>query len=203
MCYQKLNAVTCSWENPDYQKMVFDIENTIKNSESKNVLYAHSFSGYAGRYAQGIKNNFLIELKEQLIYFADKFKNKDFYILEQNYQVPNLMQCFYNKKFNYIPNKFIQSLRHDGNNCSELDNYRIKQDQREKFTQKVNDLMDQVSKERDNLHFIKMRDITCDQNGCKLFDKNNRPIFSDTGHLSIWGRNLIAPILLERIGVKM
>lgn len=202
MCYQKLNPIACSWGNPNYQKMVFDIENTIQKSNSKKVMYAHNFSAYAGRYPQGMQNNFLTELKEQLIYFADKFKDKDFYILEQNYQVPNLMQCFYNKEFNYVPSKFLQSLRHEVNNCSDLDNFRIKKDQSEQFTLKVNELMAQVSKDRDNLHFIKMRDITCNKNGCKLFDKNNHPIFSDIGHLSIWGRDIVAPILLNRIGIN-
>ena len=62
--------------------------------------------------------------------------------------------------------------------------------------------MAQLSKDRENLHFIKMRDITCNKNGCKLFDKNNHPIFSDIGHLSIWGRDIVAPILLNRIGIN-
>ena len=47
------------------------------------------------------------------------------------------MQCFYNKEFNYVPNKVIQALRPETNNCSELDNFRIKKDQSELFTQKV------------------------------------------------------------------
>ena len=202
MCYKKLNSVTCSYGNPNYEQMVLNIEKTIQNTNSKKVMYAHNFSAYAGRYPQGMENNFLIELKEQLIYFADKYKDKNFYILEQNYHVPYLMQCFYNKEFNYVPNKVIQALRPETNNCSELDNFRIKKDQSELFTQKVNELMEQVTKERENLYFIKMRNITCDNKGCKLFDTNKYPIFSDTGHLSIWGRDVVAPVLLKRIGIK-
>ena len=117
--------------------MVLNIEKTIQNTNSKKVMLAHNFSAYSGRYSQGMENNFLIELKEQLIYFADKYKDKNFYILEQNYHVPYLMQCFYNKEFNYVPNKVIQALRPETNNCSELDNFRIKKDQSELFTQKV------------------------------------------------------------------
>lgn len=37
--------------------------------------------------------------------------------------------------------------------------------------------MEQVTKERENLYFIKMRNITCDNKGCKLFDTNKYPIF--------------------------
>ena len=55
------------------------------------------------------------------------------------------------------------------------------------------------TEKRSNLHFVKMRDVTCKQEGCKLFDKYHNPIFSDVVHLSIWGRDVVAPVLLKRI----
>ena len=47
-----------------------------------------------------------------------------------------------------------------------------------------------------------MRDVTCKQEGCKIFDKYHNPIFSDVVHLSIWGRDVVAPVLLKRINGK-
>lgn len=143
-----------------------------------------------------------MELKDQLFLFADKYKEKDFYILEQNYQVPNFIQCFYNKKYSYVPNKIIQSLRDGINKCAELDNYQIKNDDNEILIKKINSYLEQVCTLRDNLHFIKMRDITCGTKGCSLFNKNNDPIFSDTEHLSIWGRDIVGPVLLNRMNIK-
>ena len=64
-------------------------------------------------------------------------------------------------------------------------------------------MIERAAMDLSNIHYIKIRNITCDNNVCKLFDKNNYPLYSDEGHLSIWGRDLIAPILLDRIGVKM
>ena len=47
-----------------------------------------------------------------------------------------------------------------------------------------------------------MRDITCGTKGCSLFNKNNDPIFSDTEHLSIWGRDIVVSVLLNRMNIK-
>ena len=110
---------------------------------------------------------------------------------------------FYNKKFNYKPTKLILSLRKSSTKCLLLDNYKIHNDESEQFAQKVNLVIQNVTKERDNIHYIKMRDISCDHNGCKLMDKNNYPIFSDTIHLSIWGRDIVTPIILKRIGISI
>ena len=202
MCYKNVDPVTCSAGKLNIPKLVFGITNTIENSKAKKVLLAHYYSIYINRYPRNKKDSYLMELKDQLFLFADKYKDKDFYILEQNYQVPNFIQCFYNKKYSYVPNKIIQSLRDGINKCAELDNYQIKNDDNEILIKKINSYLEQVCTLRDNLHFIKMRDITCGTKGCSLFNKNNDPIFSDTEHLSIWGRDIVGPVLLNRMNIK-
>ena len=202
MCYKKLNAVTCSWNNLDYQNIVSDIENAIQNTVSNRILIAYNFTENFNKYPKDKATEFLSDLKQQLIYFADKYKSKDFYILEQNYTVPSLIQCFYNKEFKFIPNMIMKSIRSDVNECSKFENYRIKRNELEKISIQINELIENVSLERKNLHFLKMRDITCSQNSCKLFDQYNHPLFSDNGHLSIWGRDIVAPVLLKRMNIE-
>ena len=202
MCYKKINSSTCSFGNINYQKTHFTIEKTIQNSESQKVMIANNFSGFSYRYPIDKQENYLSDLKQQLLYFADKYMNKEFYILEQNYTVPSLMQCFYSMKLGIVPNNIKQFLRERRHKCSDLKHYRIKEDQKEQFTKKVNLQIEQITNERKNLHFIKIRDITCDTNGCKLFDKNSNPLFSDKDHLSIWGRDIVAPVILERMGIR-
>ena len=96
---------------------------------------------------------------------------------------------------------FILLLRDGAKQCFTHEKYRIKNDQRELYTLEMNKVIEQATNGHNNLHYIKMRDITCDQNGCKLFDNNNYPIFSDNNHLPIWGRDLIAPVILERLRI--
>ena len=202
MCYRKINSSTCSFGNINYQKILFTIEDTIQNSASKKVMIANNFSGFSYRYPIDRQETYLSDLKQQLLYFADKYMNKEFYILEQNYTVPSLMHCFYSMKLGIVPNYIKQFLRERRHKCSDLKHYRIKEDQIELFTKKVNLLIEQIANERKNLHFIKIRNITCDTNGCKLFDKNSNPMFSDKDHLSIWGRDIVAPVILERMGIR-
>ena len=199
MCYRYVNKHTCTFAKGNTDKRVLEIENTIKNSNAKKVIITHRYELYQNLYPLQEQNMYLNDLKRQILYFADKYKEKDFYLIEENYIVPNLVQCFYEKKFNNTSKGVINFLREQNNKCSNLENYKIKEDHIEQVISKINMLIKQTSKERDNLHFIKIRDITCDKSGCNLFDKNGFPIFSDDAHLSIWGRDIVAPIILERV----
>ena len=202
MCYKHINKTTCTFANDNAENRVLEIENTIKNSKATKVMMTHRYELYQNMFPIQEQEMYLSNLKKQILYFADEFKDKEFYLIEENYIVPNLVQCFYENKYNSESKGILKSLRDQKNKCSTLKNFKIKDDYIEQVISKINSLIEQTSNERNNLHFIKIRDITCDQSGCKLFDKNGYPIFSDNAHLSIWGRDIVAPAILERMNIN-
>ena len=66
---------------------------------------------------------------------------------------------------------------------------------------RTNKLIQSLSKTNINVHFVCIRDITCNEDGCVLLNKDGYPLFSDKTHISIWGRDAIASKIIERIGL--
>ncbi len=203
MCYKYINSYSCTWnKNVDYDYAVKQIESIIKNTKAKKILIGHEYAAHPLlRYFPGSENKFFEDLEKQILYLASKYDNKEFYYLEGNYKVPSLTSCLYKVIYNYKIPKILEILRASGYKCDIHSRYKIKQDKHEIMMAKTNELLKKLSENNRNIHFVSLRDITCNKDGCILLNKDGYPLFSDRTHISIWGRDLIASKILERIGL--
>ncbi|GAA5093835.1 acyltransferase family protein [Wohlfahrtiimonas larvae] len=63
---------------------------------------------------------------------------------------------------------------------------------------KLNQILKKVAEQYENLHYIDSDMGLCDQKGCRMLI-NNEPTFSDDGHISTYGADIIGPYIIQEI----
>ena len=58
-----------------------------------------------------------------------------------------------------------------------------------------------IVQKRENLYLIDAKTPICHKNLCRIWLDNGTPIYSDSGHLSIWGKNIIGQYILDQIRI--
>ena len=60
----------------------------------------------------------------------------------------------------------------------------------------INRKLKQLAKEQDSVVFLNPKDILCSDETCQL-QKKHKPLFQDTGHLSVYGAEKIVPHIVK------
>lgn len=156
--------------------------NRLENYDTKNVMIVQHYWGRTKAEYQKVEDSYL--------YLADTFKNTHFYLvgmLPRSTTSHNWGLCYatlplrsYLSKKDFCERSF--SLDEKEEKLIELDN-----------------MLKDIANKRINIHYIDPKPSICNANTgrCKVYDEKGRPIFSDTEHLTIWGRELIAPYILN------
>ncbi|WP_077928358.1 acyltransferase family protein [Wohlfahrtiimonas populi] len=62
----------------------------------------------------------------------------------------------------------------------------------------INAELEKLAKQYPNVYFINPNDGLCNEQGCRMLI-NNEPIFSDMGHLSIYGADIVGKYIFDKI----
>lgn len=69
----------------------------------------------------------------------------------------------------------------------------------EREKNKINDIVEEGINKNNNAFFVDPERYLCNEQKCRVLDENRDPIYSDRGHLSIYGANYIGQKIFEKI----
>ncbi|WP_077928356.1 acyltransferase family protein [Wohlfahrtiimonas populi] len=187
---------TVIFQNTEFSKCTNFVDHffkiTTKETQTKPIIWIQSWDGYT-LMPKG-STNFTSQVtlknpKDHQSYF--EFITKTVQTLTQHntqrniylvgvYTRPNynIYECLSEKglsKFSEICDEFIPKEQHE-----------------------INQYLKEIADQTPNIYYIDPDGGLCDDRGCRMLI-NNEPIFSDDGHLSTYGANIIGPYIFQEI----
>lgn len=133
---------------------------------------------------------------------GERISNKDLKIIkaeidllvksqpERNYYIIGMVQGTKEVTYECLAKNQLPLPKLLNNNCPSTQDYK---------STRENKILEDWTKKHRNMFFINPNDFLCKNKRCLVLDNKNQPIYSDRGHLSKYGSDIVLPELIKSI----